>query len=156
MCRRRFRLHEDELSVDPLQGLADREGAGVEIDIVPREPQELTLSETGADGSQVERLETVPFDGAEERPDLAGIEWMDRAPGHARRLGELGHVARHKPPALGLPERLSGDGSDVGDAARGRPASDFALMKACIRIGESLTRGRCPSPGCRCVVTMWL
>lgn len=79
--------------------MAHGEGGGLEIDVMPGQPEQLTLAQPGTDGREIQRFEAVTLDRPEERPHLVDIERMDRASRHTRWVRELGDIAWHQPPS---------------------------------------------------------
>ena len=69
-CSLRLRLGQGSRAA--LEGMPNRERAGVEVDVMPPKRQELTLPEAGADRRDIQRAEPIIGDAIEEGPRLVG------------------------------------------------------------------------------------
>ena len=54
-----FRRQEPKLAVDPLKGVADLQGAVVQVDVLPSQPEQIATSQPQIDSQDVERRQTV-------------------------------------------------------------------------------------------------
>ena len=59
-------LDENQHALDPLQGVAHGDGVSLEIDVMPRDSEQLALAQSRADSGDEEGLEPVTGDGVEE------------------------------------------------------------------------------------------
>ena len=60
--------------------------AGLEIDVVPRQPRPLAESQSARERHAEERVEPMASGGVQEGPRLVNVEWRDRAPRRLRHL----------------------------------------------------------------------
>jgi hypothetical protein len=69
-ARGRLGLDEHELPLDPREGMAHREGTGVEVDVGPAQAQDLALPQAHPQGHEIEGLEPIAPDGGQEDAGL--------------------------------------------------------------------------------------
>ena len=54
-----LRLEQPELTIDPLERVADSEPGGLEVQVLPPQPEELSLAQSGAKGGDPEGIEPM-------------------------------------------------------------------------------------------------
>jgi hypothetical protein len=70
----RLRLLEDEPPADPLEGVRDPERAGVEVDVLPAQAQDLPLPQPEHQGEPEEGFKALASGGGQHRLGLGGRE----------------------------------------------------------------------------------
>jgi hypothetical protein len=113
----RFGSGESGTSLCSCQGAPYVQRPGIKVDVVPLEPQQLTLPESSVDGEYVEGFETISAGCVEQHLDLLGGQRAYLLPAHLWRLDGLGRVARDETIAHSLLERLVERDVDVLDGA---------------------------------------
>lgn len=121
---RRLRLHQHlsrrlvRLELDPLQGMAHRQRAALQVDVLPAEAERLTLAQPEPESDRVERLQAVAADGVEED---SGLHRVQDVVLEALGLGGVRKrcdVSAQHSPTDGLGQRRPEHGPDVVAGAR--------------------------------------
>jgi hypothetical protein len=108
----RFWLNKDVVALEPLQGLPYADGAALEIDVPPRQSENLALAKPGAECHEKERLISICLDDF-EKPSRGGlVERLDLPADDPRCVDQLGDVPSNDSPAFGLGQGLPEDGTN--------------------------------------------
>jgi hypothetical protein len=116
-------LGDDDLVVDDHPRPARRDAAGVQVDVDPAQPGDLTAPHARGGQQQPRRVQRVATHLIQE-----GAELLGTPDAHLRRhpLGQVGHggnVAREVAPADGVSERGMQHAMDVSDALGSQPTA---------------------------------
>jgi hypothetical protein len=85
------------------------QGATVEVDVGPAEPEQLAFPHPGRKPDHVQRLQPVPLDGLEEPPRLCRREGDELVVVLRRGCDQVGDVARSEASAVRVLERVVRD-----------------------------------------------
>ena len=109
---------EDRSALRGGKGAPHLQSPDLEVNVIPFEPQQLSLPEPGGNGQDVESFKAVALRGLKQYFHLFRGQWPHLFPPYLRRLDGLGGVAWNKPVRDGLLERLVKSDVNVLDGAR--------------------------------------
>lgn len=107
--------------------MGDVDRARLEVDVAPAEAERLALAQAERERHRIERLEAIATPRGEERASFVDREEPCLVVGHARRFGELGHVARHEAVAEGAAEGVAQDRAHVVHRSRREAGAELRL-----------------------------
>jgi hypothetical protein len=109
---------KDRAALHGGKGAPHLQSPSLKVNIIPFEPQQLSLPETGGDGQDIEGSEAVTLRGLEQCLHLVRTQRSYLFAPYLRRLDDLSGVARDEAVGDGLLERLVKSDMDVLDGAR--------------------------------------
>ena len=114
-----LRRGKDRAALRGGQGAPHLQSPGLKVNVVPLEPEQLSLPQPGGNGQDVEGFEAVALRAPRTASlTCSGGQRSHLFPAYLRRLDGLGGVARDKAVRDGLLERLVERDVDVLDGAR--------------------------------------
>ena len=135
----RFHFGDLKLAADALERLVHPEGASLEINIRPSEPEDFAASEGKRESEYNNRLEAIAARGLQELSRAVDIESVSLRPGDSRCVNQRRDVACDHAPSERLTERATQHSSDVGDRLRRQAVLlDFLAPLALHLVGLSL------------------
>ena len=100
-----LRLSEPQLETGSFERLAHRQHPGLQIDVLPAQPDGFTLPQPQSDRDGDETFEPVARDGRQQHTRLRGPQGLDPPGTMPGRVGQRGNVARDQLPSKGQIQR---------------------------------------------------